>query len=273
MPQAMELNNIERLLRRERVVVAGALGILVLLAWLYVLQGAGTGMNVWAMTRWQLPALQPHSDMAWRWDLHYALLMLAMWWVMMVGMMLPSAAPMVLLYSRVLRHNQATAAVQPLQGSACFVLGYLLVWLAFSVAAVMAQWALEQLGLLHSMMMWSTSQACSALLLSAAGLYQLSPFKERCLHQCRAPAEFIARYRRDGPLRMGLRHGLFCVGCCWLLMALLFVGGAMNLLWILGLSVLVLLEKLLPAACGFRRGSAALLLAAGAWLGLLAWLA
>jgi len=270
---SIQLSRIERWLHCERTIVALGLALLTLLAWLYLLRGAGTGMSVWAMSSWQLPALLSLTPQSISWDVYYALLMLTMWWVMMIAMMLPSAAPMILLYARVLRHNRDFYTRSNdsfkwllLERTGCFVLGYLLAWLLFSVLAAAIQWGLEQSGLLHSMMMWSSSRVCSGVLLLLAGVYQLSSMKTQCLQQCRAPAEFIARYSADGPLRMGWRHGVFCVGCCWALMTLLFVGGAMNLLWIVGLSLLVLLEKLLPTGHLYSRLTGGVLLAAGVGL-------
>jgi predicted metal-binding membrane protein len=144
--------------------------------------------------------------------------------------------------------------------------GYLIAWLAFSAIATALQWWLERLGLVHGMLMWSTSHTLSGALLVAAGLYQLSSLKRACLAHCRSPAAFLSEHWRNGmtgALSMGLYHGLFCVGCCWVLMALLFVGGTMNLVWIAGLAVLVLLEKVLPLGRWFASATGVVLLVAG----------
>jgi predicted metal-binding membrane protein len=240
---------IERALRRDRLIVLGGLLAIVGLAWVFVLEGAGTGMSVRAMTTWQFPPPVIAHDNA-TWPTRYWLIMLLMWWVMMIAMMTPSAAPMVLLYARVARHAREQRQVPPtVVATAWFVLGYLMSWLAFSAAAVSAQWALERLGLLHMMMMWSLHKWLSATLLIMAGVYQLSPLKSICLGACRSPAQFLSRHWREGQagaVRLGMMHGLYCVGCCWLLMALLFAGGVMNVLWIAGLAVLVLIEKVAP---------------------------
>ncbi len=230
--------------RGERLGILLALVLVIALAWGWLLAGAGmemsaidmtamAGMDGWLMT----PAT---------WTMSYALVIVAMWWVMMVAMMLPSAAPMLLLFARVHRRNgdDPSAWVAP----ALFAAGYLLVWGAFSVAATGLQWALETLRLM-SPMLETTPRWLGAALLLAAGIWQLTPLKARCLGHCRSPLGFLTghwRAGRTGALRMGLAHGLYCLGCCWFLMALLFFGGVMNLYWIAGLSVFVLLEKVLP---------------------------
>lgn len=174
-------------------------------------------------------------------------LVAAMWVVMMVAMMLPSAAPAVLLYARVHRH--AVSGKAPPTGA--FLAGYLACWSGFALLATALQLAAAS-----PMSMALESRWASAGLLIAAGLYQLSPLKDACLNHCRSPAEFLSRHYRPGPwgaARLGLFHGAWCVGCCWLLMLLLFVGGVMNLLWIAGLTLLVAAEKLLPGGIWIGR--------------------
>jgi predicted metal-binding membrane protein len=173
-------------------------------------------------------------------------LRLAMWAVMMVAMMVPTAAPMTLLYAAVAR--KAAAQHNPLAPTFVFVTGYIAMWTIFSLVATIAQHALGQAALLSPMMV-SRSAMFGAALLIAAGVYQLTPFKSACLRNCRAPAHFLSRYWRTGNLgafRMGMRLGAYCVGCCWILMGLLFVGGVMNLLWIAAIAIFVLLEKTIP---------------------------
>jgi predicted metal-binding membrane protein len=245
---------VEALLRRERAVVAGGLALLTLLAWSYIWMGAGTGMSAMDMTRLLLfPHLgaEPMAMMSME-PSHFAwTIAIVMWWVMMVAMMLPSAAPLVLLYGRVLRHRRADALPGAAYAPSAFLAaGYLAVWLAFSIAAATLQSLLEPVGLLSTTTWWSSSATLSAVILAAAGLYQLSPLKHACLVQCRGPVAFLMRYWRPGRLGafvMGVRHGALCVGCCWMLMALLFVGGVMNLAWIALLALLVMIEKLAPA--------------------------
>jgi predicted metal-binding membrane protein len=173
-------------------------------------------------------------------------LRLAMWAVMMVAMMVPTAAPMTLMYAAVAR--KAAAQNNPLAPTFVFVAGYIAMWTVFSLAATIAQHALDRAALLSPMMV-STSARFGAALLIAAGIYQFTPLKNACLRNCRTPAHFLSRYWRSGNLgafRMGLRLGAYCVGCCWILMGLLFVGGVMNLLWIAAIAIFVLLEKTIP---------------------------
>jgi predicted metal-binding membrane protein len=150
-----------------------------------------------------------------------------------------------------------------------FISGYLLAWLLFSLAATVLQWFLEQASLLHSTMMWSTHSVLSGSFLMAAGTYPLSPLKYICLQYCRSPADYLPRHwRKDHPgaARMGLEHGFYCVGCCWFLMALLFVGGIMNRVWITGLAAFVLVEKLVPYGHWVGRASGLLMITAGGYL-------
>ena len=194
--------------------------------------------------------------------------MFAMWAVMMVGMMLPSAAPMLLIHARVARQSMARG--RPFAPTAWFAGGYLVSWVFFSAGATVAQWAFDQ-ALLMTPMMTSASPYLGAGILIAAGLYQWSPLKDACLTQCQAPLLFIQRhggFRRDAPgsLRLGLRHGLYCVGCCWTLMALLFVGGVMNVLWIAAIAIFVLLEKAVPASRLVSRLAGTALVAAGVYM-------
>ena len=173
-------------------------------------------------------------------------LRLAMWAVMMIAMMVPTAAPMTLLYAAVAR--KAAAQHNPLASTFVFVSGYIAMWTIFSLVATIAQHALDQAALLSPMMV-SSSAVFGAALLIAAGVYQLTPFKNACLRNCRAPAHFLSHHWRTGNLgafRIGLRLGAYCVGCCWILMGLLFVGGVMNLLWIAAIAIFVLLEKTIP---------------------------
>ena len=164
---------------------------------------------------------------------------------MMVGMMLPSAASTILLFAALERRRQS---VGPYGRTALFVSGYFLVWSAFSLTAAAAQAVLSNTGLM-SMDMAVTDRFTGGAVFIVAGLYEFSPLKRRCLAHCRSPLEWIAHHQRPrslGALRMGIGHGLYCVGCCWVLMLLLFVGGVMNLLWVAAIAAVVLMEKLLP---------------------------
>jgi predicted metal-binding membrane protein len=252
--------DIEPALRRERLVVGAALAAITLLAWLYIWRGAGMGMSALAMTS---VALFPHLASDVPGEMPSALpVIVAMWWVMMIAMMTPSAAPLILLYGRVLRHH----AAQGKGGVPSFFLaaGYLAVWWVFSIAAALAQYALQPAGLISAMMLWSKSAWLSAAVLAAAGAYQLSPLKRACLTHCRAPVQFLTRHwqpGRRGAFIMGVQHGAYCVGCCWLLMALLFVGGVMNLVWIAALTLIVLVEKLAPRGNAYGTLAGVLLIA------------
>ena len=202
------------------------------------------------------------------WTFRYALLMFFMWWVMMIAMMLPSAAPMVLLHARVERSAKARAGeVGGLAPTVAFTFGYLLVWGLFSAIAAALQWAFERAGLLSPMTMNASSMLFAGVILLFAGAYQVTPIKQACLKHCRGPIQFLSRNWRPGAggaLRMGVHHGTYCLGCCWGLMAILFFGGVMNLYWIVGLALIVLLEKLVPLGPRFGTVIGGLLLIWGA---------
>jgi len=190
---------------------------------------------------------------------------------MMVGMMLPSAAPVILTFATVNRRRRGRG--QPYAPTALFVAGYLLAWTGFSAAATLAQWVFEHADLFSPMDMMLTSRPLGGLLFLAAGLYQLTPLKNACLGICRSPFDFVVNHWRDGAagaVRMGLAHGLYCLGCCWALMVLLFVGGVMNLAWVAVLTAVVLIEKLLPLGAWTARLSGAAMIAYGAWLAIAA---
>jgi len=192
--------------------------------------------------------------------------MTLMWWVMMIGMMVPSAAPMVLLFGGVTRRRLPDE--RPALRVALFVAGYLAAWAAFSAAAASVQWALTTMGLVSSMELTATRRV-GALVIALAGVYQLVPLKNLCLRHCRSPAEFLSSHWRAGSAgawRMGIAHGAFCVGCCWLLMGLLFFAGVMNLLWVAALGAFVLLEKVVPRGEWLARASGVTLLAFAAYL-------
>ena len=273
-PPDTALQALEHLIRNERRIVASALGLISLLAWGYLLGGAGTGMSLKAMSTWQFPPKAATLFGPAQWSASYALVMIVMWFVMMVAMMLPSAAPMIMIYARVWRQAERNGQIG--RGSppaAAFIAGYLLCWLGFSGLATLLQFALEKTGFVDGMWMWSRSRYLTAGLLIAAGLYQLSPLKQSCLSHCRSPAAYLAGKWRAGPggaFRLGLEHGAYCLGCCWVLMLLLFAGGVMNLVWIAGLTILVLLEKLAPFGARLRLPVAAVLIVGGFAIGLTA---
>jgi predicted metal-binding membrane protein len=263
---------LETLFRRDGAVVVGALAALILLSWIALLGGAGTGMDPVAMSGWSMPFALP-AALSSTWTPLYWLIAFFMWAVMMVAMMLPSASPMVLLYARVIRQAERQGKASDASASvAAFASGYLTLWILFSAFAVALQFGLERLGAL-SVMMSSRSVLLSGMLLVAAGLYQLTPLKASCLKHCRGPAAFIAAHWRPGVTgawRMGLSHGGYCLGCCAALMLLLFVGGVMNLVWISGLTLLVAIEKLAPFGAVTAKAIAVALIAGGAVLLVLA---
>jgi predicted metal-binding membrane protein len=246
---------LERMLRHDRALVIGGLALLVLLSWGDLILGLDAGAEQMA------GMVMPMNIMAWtldRWGL-----MLSMWLVMMAAMMLPSAAPMVLLYARVARSRAPEN--HPAQGIVAFVLGYAAVWGGFSVGAVVLQFWLEKLALLSSTLE-ITSLILAASVLIIAGAYQWTPWKHACLRRCRSPLDFVLTHWRSGAggaFIMGIRHGLYCVGCCGLIMLLLFVGGIMNLYWIGLLTALVLAEKLLPGGQWLSRAAGVALMGWG----------
>jgi len=198
----------EVLLRHDRLIIGTGLAVICLLSWLYIVAGAGTGMSAVAMTTWQFPppTLMSHGPVPW--GTSYWVIMALMWWVMMIAMMVSSAAPMVLLYTRVHRHAQKNGRMErAVIPTAAFISGYLLAWLIFSLAATALQWSLEQAGLLHSMMMWITNSVLSGSFLLAAGIYQLSPLKSICLKHCRSPADYLSRHWRKDRSGRGA-HGI-----------------------------------------------------------------
>ena len=257
-------------LQRDRAIVLAALAAITTLAWADIIWLAGDmAMDGMDMTGFRMiPAGQGMMPASAPWQPLEFACVFAMWAVMMIGMMTPSAAPMILIYARVGR--QAVSSGHPFAASGWFASGYLIAWLGFSLAATSAQWALERAALLTPMME-SASAVLGGTVLIAAGIYQWTPVKEACLAYCQAPLTFIMRhggFRSDpsGALALGLRHGLYCIGCCWALMLLLFVGGVMNVLWIAALSGLVLLEKALPFGRLVSRVAGCVFIAGGVWL-------
>ncbi|MBV9965159.1 MAG: DUF2182 domain-containing protein [Alphaproteobacteria bacterium] len=234
-------------LRHDRAVVLGSLALVVALAWAWLWLGAGIDMEEMDMGGGQMMLMLPE------WSLSYGLVVFAMWAVMMVAMMLPSAAPVTLLVANIARNRAASEGASG-AGTVLFVIGYLAVWTGFAAGATLLQWALDDAGLMAETMALANRIAVGVVLI-VAGIYQWTPFKEACLRHCRSPLQFLLFHWRDGrlgALKSGIGHGAYCLGCCWMLMALLFVGGIMNLAWIAAIALLVLIEKTLPR---------------GAWLG------
>jgi len=257
---------LEAMLRRDRVVVGAALTALIIAAWLYLLHlaSAMSGMAIPDMPTMSGMAMAMPALYAWSWVEVGALVV--MWGVMMIGMMTPVASPMILMFSTI--HRRRIAEGGPAVPTAIFVLGYLVVWTIYSVVAALAQAGLHAAALL-SPGMASTSPLLAGGLLVAAGVFQWTPLKRACLAACRSPLSFLMtawREGRGGAFVMGLRHGLYCLGCCWALMALLFVAGVMNLLWVASIAMAILVEKVVPRGDLVGRLAGVVLVAAGAVL-------
>ena len=257
---------LERVLRRDRHVILASLLLLVALAWGYVFWLAGhmeappdaAAMAGMDMGEAIAPAINP-------WTVAEFVVTFVMWTVMMAGMMMPSAAPMILLYARVGR--QAAVQQKPFAATGWFASGYILAWAIFSAIAVVAQAELSKFALLTPMMKTDNNFLGGGILV-VAGAYQWSAFKDSCLVQCRSPLAFLQQHggfkaQATAAVALGFRHGLYCVGCCWALMLLLFVGGIMNVAWIAGLAILVFVEKLLKSGRLFYRASGILLITSG----------
>ncbi|MBL4691595.1 MAG: DUF2182 domain-containing protein [Rhodospirillales bacterium] len=246
--------------RRDHLAVLFSLTGITVLAWLYLLDMSFGMEDMAGMGSAMIKA----TDTSWTG--RDFVLMFLMWAVMMVGMMVPSAFPMVLMFSSLNRNHRDKGG--PFASTGIFAAGYIVIWTVFSLAATILQWGLQGVGLL-SPMMASTSAAFSGLVLVAAGIYQWTPFKNACLRNCQTPLGFLMTRWRDGAggaFRMGLAHGAYCVGCCWILMGLLFVGGVMNLLWIAVLAMFVLLEKVTPPGPLLPRLTGTALIAWGGWV-------
>jgi len=251
--------SMETLLQYDRYIVATALVLVTFMAWAYTLAGVGMP-DLGGMALDQpsfLDAAMRHKP----WSATHAAIMFAMWSTMMIAMMTPSAAPMVLLFTAINRKRRPLSRLP----SWTFIGGYFGMWAAFSLAATLAQWGLDAGGLLTPLMA-STNPALGGAILVAAGLYQFSALKAVCLTRCQHPVRFLTRHWRpgaDGAFVMGITHGAYCLGCCWFLMALLFVGGVMNIYWIGGISIYVALEKFVPHGLWLGRAAGITLVTGG----------
>jgi predicted metal-binding membrane protein len=247
-------SGLEPILRRDRRLALLFLAMLWVFASVYLLNSGAMDTSMQGMSR------EPASHLV------AAGMLVGMWWAMMVAMMVPGAAPIVLLFCAVHRRAEAGGTLQGPPPVAAFVLGYLAIWFAFSLAASAVQWALSGSTIFSADRMAIEAKWLAAALLLVAGAYQISPMKQACLAHCRAPASFLAEHWRPGAMgaiRLGILHGAYCLGCCWALMLLLFVGGVMNIGWIVLLSTLALGERLSPGSGVVRRIIGAGLLAAG----------
>jgi len=251
---------LERLLEQDRAAFTVLLILIPLACWWWIvvmardMYGPMTGASAWMMTL--------------RWDARHVLLLWAMWAVMMAGMMLPSASPLLLLYGAAARRYGGETGARAWRRIYALAAGYIAIWTLFSAGATAVQRILSTL-LIVSPMMTLTSRTATAVTLALAGLYQLTPLKRACLRACQSPLSFIMhrwRWGSIGAFRMGVEHGIYCVGCCWALMLLLFAGGVMNLSVIVALTGMVALEKLLPFGGAAARVNGVALIAAAVWM-------
>lgn len=261
-----------RVLARERLPIVLALLGITGLAWGYLflvdrhMASMAGGMAVPAGGMSNTMAMPAMTGGFTPWTPAYFTLAFAMWWVMMIGMMTPSAAPMILMYDRIRRGNRARGVHAVPTG--LFAAAYLTVWGGFSLVATAIQLGLESAALMLPMQR-TTSPILGGALFIAAGLFQFTPLKDACLRHCRSPLSFLMGHWREGTrgaLALGARHGLYCLGCCWVLMALLFVGGVMNLFWAAIVAIYVLAEKLFPAGRAIARWGGAAMIGFGVYL-------
>ena len=233
------IHTVESLMRQDRLILYSGLVMIAALAWAYMFHLDNEMKNMDMSMMHLMPSMQV-------WDLKKFVLMFVMWFVMMVAMMLPSTAPAAIIFAKVYRKRRSEG--EPFIPSGVFLSGYFTIWAAFSFVATTMQWLLQKAALLSPMMV-STSPVLGGTLLLAAGLFQFTPLKNVCLNRCRNPLDFLISQWQEGNYGayiMGIKIGYFCVGCCWILMALLFVAGIMNLLWIAIITCFVLIEKVLP---------------------------
>ena len=259
-PAQMPAPSVSAASGRERLIILGSIAAITILSWIYLVHLSRHPGSAEEYAR-MMAAMGMTVDRAWT-PLDAALT-LAMWSVMMVGMMAGSATPMLLLYAG----TQTSTETRPLPLSVLlFGGGYLAVWTGFSAAATAAQWTLQRLALLSQTMAAARPELAAAILI-VAGIYQLTPLKTACLRECRSPLGFLVtkwRNGRAGAFRMGIEHGVVCLGCCWALMLVLFAVGVMNLACVAALAVIVLVEKIAPGGMILSRVSGVALLVAGA---------
>ncbi|MPY90873.1 MAG: DUF2182 domain-containing protein [Luteitalea sp.] len=251
----------ERAIRQDRVIVLSGLVAITLLSWIYLARMASSMSAAAADAGMHAAMGMPEMS---AWGMAELVMLFLMWAVMMVAMMLPSAAPIIWLVVGTYRRRGSGARAL----SSAFASGYLTAWTVFSVVAAVTQLVLHRAALLSPAMATRSAIGGGAILL-VAGAYQWLPLKRACLTHCRSPLAFLAREWRDGTAGafvMGVRHGLYCVGCCWALMLLLFAAGVMNLIWVAAIALFVLLEKLAPRGVMLGRVAGMLLMAWGAWV-------
>ena len=255
------------LLKRDRRIVVAALVLLTALAWVFLLRHVRS-MPVAAAPIPEMPGMDMSAAMIRTWTPGDLVVLFPMWAIMMVAMMTPSVTPMILIYARVAR--QFVEERRPLAATGWFTAGYLLSWTAFSLVAAIAHSLLERSGWLNPIMA-PASVSVAGTMLIIAGLYQFTPLKNNCLGHCKSPLTFLETHGGFKPgmvasMKVGIRHGLYCIGCCWALMALLFAGGVMNVFWIVAISTHLVIEKMLMAGHVIARLTGAVLAIAGLWL-------
>ena len=253
---------------QDKIIVLLGLALVAAIGWLYVVYMAWAMDNMHLVDMWMPPRSGTRA-----WTLWDFFMLFIMWFSMMIAMMTPTAVPMVMMFTVVNRQKKLKG--QPYAPTFMFLAGYLTAWGLFSLLASIIQWPLHERGLLNPMMN-STSYLMSGATLILAGIYQLTPMKDACLNQCRTPLGFIMASWRDGSLgafKMGFHHGVFCCGCCWALMAILFSVGVMNMLWVVLITIFVLLEKILPFSTTITRwiAGAGLVVWGIYWLQLYPW--
>ncbi len=249
----------ESLQKRDRAIIVLGLAGITVLSWTYMFSSALREKNM----DMGMAMAEPHIH---AWDPLNLVLTFVMWAVMMAAMMIPSASPLILLFATINRERRKEQ--DPFVSTGTFLAGYLVAWTVFSALATLVQWGFQTATLLSHMLVINNPVLGGAFLF-AAGVFQWSPLKYACLTRCRSPLGFLMNEWREGTrgaLIMGLRHGIYCIGCCWLLMSLLFVTGLMNLLWMAIITVFVLLEKIVPAGYWVSRIAGLLLITWGIWM-------
>ncbi len=233
-------NSLEYILQKDRFIIVSGLFIICVLAWLYIIY------LYRQMIVMDMNAAFFAMPMTAHWSATDFILLFLMWLVMMIAMMTPSVAPLILIFAMV--NRQRKQKQNPFVPAGYLIAGYFFIWAFFSLMAMLLQWLLQQVSLLNPEMI-ATSKMLGGIILIAAGIFQFTSIKQKCLRYCRTPVDFIHRNWKEGKkgaLIMGMENGMYCLGCCWILMTLLFVSGIMNLIWIAVIALFVLIEKVLP---------------------------
>tara|TARA_A100001388_G_scaffold133125_1_gene98641 strand:+ start:790 stop:1626 length:837 start_codon:yes stop_codon:yes gene_type:complete len=257
----LEKPKLSIVLEKDNLIVYLSIFLIVIITGLYTIFGIGMPMSAIEMTKMSgifsmsssmemnMNMGSNNMDMKNRWSISMAMSMFLMWWLMMIAMMTPSAAPTLLLFHNLKKIG--SEGKKALSYTYLFLFGYLIIWAIFSLIACIIHKFFDTSSITDAAMMQLKSVQFSGILLITAGVYQFTPLKNACLERCRTPIDFLSSNNRKGAkgsFIMGAHHGLFCLGCCWALMALLFVGGVMNLFWITGLALYVLIEKIIIKA-------------------------